>query len=200
VVDLAADLDNALVYTVDREVNEHVYVYLGPGSLVAEDALLADWHALFGRGPGFLNPPFSKTLSNAYRTGRIKNEAGVWIEHEKDPVKATWYEVERWAEKCWREGQKGFATYGIFPYAPQTEWFRRYVCGHVTTETAEGPLVEWAGYAADEERRIPHRISFLRPDGSPAANAGVNSCVIIWNEDPGYVGPWQPAVRYWSYR
>lgn len=199
VVDLAADLDNALV-SRDGES----YTFLGPGSVISEDAFAVKWSSKFGRGPGFLNPPFSKKLANAYRTGRIEID-GTWVEHEKNETKARWYEVESWAEKCWQESRQGFTTYAILPYAPQTEWFRAYVQGHeIRGQQANGKLVVndlgWAGHAAMEERRLPHRISFLRPDGSAAANAGVNSCVIVWKPNPGYVGPWQPAVRYWSYR
>ena len=33
-----------------------------------------------------------------------------------------------------------------------------------------------------------------------AANAPGNTCIVIWQANPGYVGPWQPTLRYWSYK
>jgi hypothetical protein len=182
--------------------------WLGPGSEFAEDALATDWAERFKqltgndrlRWNGFLNMPYSKTLANAYNTGRIKVD-GQWVEHEKNPQKAKAYQVENWVEKCWQESQKGVSLTVVVPFAPQTDWYRTYVMGHGQGEIVDGryPIV-WNGHAAMEERRLPHRISFLRPDGSPAGNAGVNSVIVVWKPNPGYVGPWQPATRYWSYR
>lgn len=187
--DLAADRDSSCC-------GEH---FFGPGSKYGEDALAIDWnddrlHVLRGNRhlPRFLNPPFSKTLMNAYRTGRIR--AGrEWVEHPVDEQKAKSYDISEWAKKCWTESQKGATVVGIFPFAPQTDWYRQYVYGH----TPEGG---WAGHAAMQERRLPHRISFLQPDGSPAGNAGVNSVIVVWQPNCGIVGPWTPWTCYWSYR
>jgi DNA (cytosine-5)-methyltransferase 1 len=101
--------------------------------------------------------------------------------------------IDPWAQKCWVEAAQGCTIVALLPFAPQPSWYRAYVYGHGLQGT-------WRGFAAMEEWRIPHRVSFLRPDGSPASNAGVNSVVIVWRPNPGFVGPWQPAVRYWSYR
>ncbi len=162
--------------------------WFGPGSEYAEDALSTDWAERFQQltGPdhlrwiGFVNPPYSKTQ---YRL--TKNPA---------------FLIENWAKKCWEESQKGATVVGIFPFSPQTDWYRRYVMGHGVVDEGQTAPVGWLGHAAMEERRLPHRISFLRPDGSPAGNAGVNSVIVVWKPNPGYVGPWQPATRYWSYR
>lgn len=192
-IDLAADRD-------DRKFP----IWLGPGSPHGEDALLVDWCGVMKRlnlvPIGFLNPPFSRKLAHAYSTGRIQID-GVWHEHPIDKAKARVYQVEPWAEKCWRESQRGFTIYAVLPFAPQTEWYRKYVCGHVQGAIDVGvyPTV-WSGHAALQERRLPHRISFLRPDGSPAENAGVNSVVVKWGPAKGIVGPWQPHTFYWSYR
>ena len=145
--------------------------YFGPGSNYAEDALAVDWSQWAPYGPMFLNPPYSKK--------------------QKMPI-------EPWVMKCWEESQKGCRIVSILPFSPQTDWYRRYVFGHATIDDRGG--VQWMGHAAMEEWRLAHRISFLRPDGSPASNAGVNSVVVIWRPNPGFVGPWQPATRYWSYR
>jgi len=143
-------------------------------------ALGINWVQTLPPNPGhprvFLNPPYSRTRLRA----------------TKDPS----YDIARWAEKCWTESRAGCTVVGLFPFAPQTSWYRRWVWGQWETKET----VEWGGHAAMEERRLPYRVSFLRPDGSPASNAGVNSVVIVWKPNPGYVGPWQPVVRYWSYR
>jgi hypothetical protein len=155
-----------------NEANRLELSWMGPGASYWENALIADWSML--QKPGFLNPPYSR---KKYREAH-------------DPAML----IENWARKAFNESERGFTTYGLFPFAPQTEWFRLYVMGH--TQDGNG----WRGHAAMEVRRFPYRLSFLRPDGSPAQNAGVNSCVIIWRPDPGYVGPWVPTERYWSYK
>jgi len=60
--------------------------------------------------------------------------------------------------------------------------------------------VDWAGHAALDYWKMPHRVSFLQPDGSPSNNANVNTCIVHWGPNPGFVGPWVPSGRYWSYR
>lgn len=172
--------------------------YFGPGSLHAENALAVDWDT-FGWTRFFLNPPFSKTLVNAYNTGRIKVD-GQWVEHEEDPEKAKPYDIANWAEKCWLESQRGATIVGVFPFAPQTDWYRQFVYGHTAYKDVQAGKSYWAGHAAREERRLPHRISFLQPDGTPTGNAGVNSAIIVWKPNLGIVGPWQPHQFYWSYR
>lgn len=191
--DLAADATSTLCTAADS------VWYLGPGSPHGEDALTVAWHKLLSP-VGFLNPPFSRRLAAAYRTGRIKNEDH-WVSHEQNPAKALWYEIDAWAEKCWTESQLGATIVGLFPFAPQTDWYRQYVYGHCIPEGAPvGREYAWSGHAAREERRLSHRISFLRPDGSTAANAGVNTAIVVWKPSPGIVGPWQPHSFYWSYR
>lgn len=180
----------ATVY--DRKCSE----YFGPDHLAESrvDALQVDWHDYVNCSCEaiFLNPPYSR---KQYRL-------------TKSPAML----IDNWARKCWEESQRGCTIVGVFPFSPQTEWYTRYVYGHIKgTQTAgksgvpaseweTREVVSWSGHAAMEEWRLPHRISFLRPDGSKAANAGVNSVIVVWRPNPGFVGPWQPAVRYWSYR
>jgi hypothetical protein len=187
----------------DRESRKFP-IWLGPGSPHDEDALAVDWCAFMrslSLPPiGFLNPPFSRRLARAYSTGRIQID-GVWHEHPIDPVKARVYDVAVWAKKCWEESQQGFTIYGVFPFAPQTDWYRKYVYGHdIPFGAPFRQEYQWAGHAAMQERRLPHRISFLRPDGTKAQNAGVNSVIVKWSPARGIVGPWQPHTFYWSYR
>lgn len=200
VLDAAANYDNAKTGQ-----------WLGPGSPLAENALAADWCAItrelvdYDHSPLsiFLNPPFSKTLVNAYNTGRTKRD-GQWVEHPIDREMAKCYDVGHWARKCWEESQKGATIVGIFPFAPQTDWYRHYVYGHVEESISDGrgerDGIGWSGHCAREERRLPHRISFLTPEGEPTGNAGVNSVILVWKPNYGIVGPYQPSQFYWSYR
>lgn len=200
--EFAFTLDGA----ADRESTKCLY-YLGPESAYGEDALQVDllsetcyFDPQLQRI--FLNPPFSRTLSAAYRTGRIRR-AGQWVEHPIDEAKAKSYDIEEWARWGWEWSQRGFTIVALLPFAPQTEWYRRYVYGHdLEPDGALGAAepVGWLGHAAREERRLPHRISFLRATGEKAANAGVNTAIVVWKANPGIVGPWQPHSFYWSYR
>lgn len=93
--------------------------------------------------------------------------------------------IAEWAMKCAHEGQR-ITVVGIFPASTQTKWWAEFI--------RNGPM------KAREIRSIPHRVSFLKPDGSKANNAGGNTAVIIWTPNPGYVGDWQPADRVWTWR
>ena len=175
-----AALHDHFTFRVDGAANADATLcprWYGPGSVYAENALEVPWEPA---GPIFLNPPFSREKERDLR------KAG-------DREGARCYAIAAWAEKCWLESQAGCTIVGLFPFAPQTDWYRKYVYGH----TKAGG---WSGHAAREERRLPHRISFLRPDGSPAGNAGVNTAVIVWGPRRGTIGPWQPWQTYWSWR
>ena len=162
--------------------------WLGPGGL-EPDALVATewskyatWPDESGALPVFLNPPFSRTKARQWEGG--------------EPLLNP-YRIENWARKCWEESQKGCTIVGLFPFAPQTDWYRYWVYGQ---QPIAGGGMTWRGHAAQQERRLPHRISFLRPDGSAAGNAGVNTAVIVWSPMRVVVGPWLPHSFYWSFR
>lgn len=180
--DLAADRQSCLV-----RLDDELYFYGPESTRGPENALADDWP----RQVCFLNPPYSRMVAaELKKLGDPRHES---------------YRIEHWARKCWDESQRGATIVGLFPFAPQTEWYRQYVYGHrvpTPTNIMGEPLADqvWTGHAATQERRLPHRISYLRPDGSPAANAGVNTVVIVWQPNPGFVGPWQPWSTYWSYR
>jgi hypothetical protein len=196
-----AALDQEFHFAADlaaNQANHLTSLWFGPdhASEAYRNSLLVKWAEVL-TGPGFLNPPFSKTLVNAYNTGRIKVN-GEWVEHEKDPEKAKAYDIANWAEKCWKESQAGATIVGVFPFAPQTDWYRKYIFGHTPATAEQQELRPF--HAAMQERRLPHRISFLQPDGTPTGNAGVNSVIVVWQPNFGIVGPWQPHQFYWSYR
>lgn len=186
-LDLAATVDCALVGGADSAL------YLGPDHPLPDlqDSLNVAWHQVIGpNGVGFLNPPYSLSL---YQDGL---KVGV----ARDDLQ--WLLIENWARKAYEESLKGFTTIGVFPYAAQTQWFRRYVMGHTDHDKITDPAhgTTWAGHAALDCWRIPHRVNFLRANGEPAANANVNTCIVEWGPNPGFVGPWSPSMRYWSYR
>lgn len=189
-----AALDRTFSFVIDlaasRATNLCPFWY-GPdhGIESSRDALAADWTEAGGDRYCFLNPPYSRTLAAT-------------LKKQRDPSHRS-YRIEAWAEKCWEESQRGARIVALVPFAPQTEWYRQYVMGHKAATNIMGERLkeqEWAGHAAIEEWRLPHRISYLRADGSKAANAGVNTVVVVWAPNPGFVGPWGPAARYWSYR
>ena len=119
----------------------------------------------------FMNPPYS----------RGNKKLGI----PSEPI-------EPWLKKAWVESQDGATVVGVLPFNPQTQWFRWYVMGE---ERGNSHF-----FAAMEVRWLTHRVTFNRPDGTPADNAPGNTCIVVWRPNPGYVGPWTPAVRYWSYR
>jgi len=101
--------------------------------------------------------------------------------------------IEPWIEKAWLESRQGATVVGVLPFNPQTKWFRRHVMGLTDA-------LPTSFHAAMEVRMLPHRVTFSRPNGEPADNAPGNTCIVVWRPNPGYVGPWTPAMRYWSYR
>lgn len=205
-IDLAATLSTRVVP-----------LYLGPDqpAAIVQDALATSWmHAAddWGVVPcGFLNPPYSlskiRELKKEWAARPVASpEDAAYLAAVYTPqIRAL--RIEAWAQKAYEESLQGFTTIGVFPYAPQTRWFRQYVLGHAPRPKATEqygectyPLIGWSGHAALDCWILAHRISYLRPDGSPAANANVNSCIIHWGPNPGFVGPWVPSFRSWSYR
>jgi phage N-6-adenine-methyltransferase len=176
VLDVAADRQNKLC--------GH-YFGLDQDDETLRNGLQVDWAAYVDRyypvdvmkNPlaVFMNPPYSKEL--------------------KQPIAP-------WIRKAYEESLKGLVVYGVIPYSPQTEWWRRWVEGQVESELADdiGVLVTWSGHAATETRKIPHRVSFLRPDGTEEGNAGGNTAIVKWTPTWGRVGPWVPYAPYWSWK
>lgn len=181
--DVAADRTSRLVQQ-----------YFGIGSDLGEDGLAVDWaplwnltgdHSKYGQTAFFMNPPYSRGDSKA-----------------TPPIPAE--PIEPWIQKAWSESKKGCTVVGVLPFSPQTSWYRRYVYGQCPppedlVDDDRGRL--WMGHAAMEVRQLPYRVAFVDPDSEePALNAPGNTCIVIWKPNPGYVGPWQPTLRYWSYK
>lgn len=205
-------LDETFDFLIDGAADESNHLcesWFGPGGM-SPDAIAADWSFAMRqtaqeenprciyperearRSAIFFNPPYSKT-----EIKKLK-EAGA----TPDDPRIRALKIENWAEKAYCESQRGVSSVGLLPYSPQTFWFRRYVMGHTVGEVGKSIHngTGWAWHAALDYWRLPHRVSYLAPDGSPSNNAGVNSCVVIWGPNPGFVGPWVPSGRYWSYR
>jgi hypothetical protein len=143
--DLAADATSAIG---PRVTVTNAPLYLGPGSAHGENALTVAWARLHGRC-GFLNPPYSVS-----RIRELQEECAERIralvlprdllaariaetEAEYAPLIAA-LRIENWADKAYQESLQGFTTIGVFPYAPQTQWFRRYVMGHQIAKSGRG--------------------------------------------------------------
>lgn len=158
-------------------------VWAGPGapSEGYQDALDSDlpwWRC----GVTWVNPPYSVKEYKELR------KQGLAADHPQ--VRAT--KIENWVARCAREGQKTTVV-AIVPASIQTQWWLEFVWGYESdANQAKAPR-------ASEIRFIPHRVSFLDKDGGKTGSAGVNHAIVIWKPDPGYVGVWQPTVRYWDY-
>jgi phage N-6-adenine-methyltransferase len=163
--------------------------WLGPGSPINEDGLDGAWPS---SSAVFLNPPYSR-------------EEGM--------------DLDAWVIECYLQSHDlDLTIVAVLPYAPQTVYFRQCVMGWGSgNDATKGDGATWSGHAAREIRLIPHRVNFeLSPedfaaynqqrvaDGKPPLtklpSAGVNTCIVIWDPGRGIVGPWQPQIRYWSYR
>ena len=186
-------LNDEFTFVLDAAASEADHLvaqWMGPGgedpdALVVAWSLVLDEVARAGGGHGaiFMNPPYSRGDSQA-----------------DPPIPAA--PIEPWIEKAFTSSRDGGCTVvGVLPFSPQTEWYRAWVYGHSADPRLYRPDGRWRGHAAMEVRQLPHLVTFIDPaTGEPAANAPGNTCIVIWKPNPGYVGPWQPTVRYWSYR
>lgn len=92
---------------------------------------------------------------------------------------------EPWLQAAATAG-KHIPVVAVVPFSPQTRWWRRYVFG--------------VDFRATEIRRFPYRIKFAPPPGyeGDAPGANVNTAIVIWRPDTGFMDPWQPHERYWD--
>lgn len=140
-------------------------------------------------GPDHDTPEYRNALVANWRTPFDGDTVFInppWSRDLLRSTKSRAYDIAAWAEVCAANAAAGLTVVGIFPFSHQTQWWQRWV--------------RHGEYKAHEIREIPHRVSFLRPDGAKADNAGGNTAVIIWQPNPGYVGDWQPVQRVWGYR
>jgi hypothetical protein len=139
-------------------------------------------------------------MSTTFNPLTYRGEAAQWNREHPKQQGSNPFDIANWARTCWLQSRRGATIVGLFPFAPQTDWYRRYVYGHGDTTRKTDPEPAWLGHAALQERRIPHRISFLTPQGEESNNAGVNTAVIVWQPMPRVIMPWIPQTLYWSYR
>jgi phage N-6-adenine-methyltransferase len=179
---LFAQLDQEFAFVLDAAAdakNKLCPHYFGPDhSLPAlRDGLAVDWAQYISECYAGTYPPFPPRLAvfcNPPYSREAKMPIGPWI------------------RKCCEEAQKGLTVVGVIPYSVQTDWWRRFVEGHAVTVLDTFP-------AAREVRKIPHRVTFLRPDGSIEGNAGGNTAIVVWKPACGLVAPWVPFSCYWDY-
>lgn len=195
-LDLFRALDAEFAFTTDVAATAEATLcptYYGPDHdvLAYRNSLRVAWPS-HRAGACWMNNPYSVKLANAYRTGRIKNDEGDWVPHERDEQKACAYEIENWIEKAWLSSYAGSLVVAIVPASIQTTWWHEYIwAGRAET-----------GHRAAEIRCIPHRVQFLKPDGTPNAGvAAVNHAIVVWRPHvAGFREPWTPHVRYWSWK
>ena len=170
------DLSTASTHTVAIDNVKRLRIKDDRYLTEAEDGLTADWSTVVGAC--FMNPPYCRADST--------------VDPPIDGIALT-----PWIEKAWAESIKGATVVGVLPFSPQTMWFRAYVYGH---EPRVGGVLVEGFHAAMEVRQLPYRVCFVDPDtGEAGNNANSNTCIVIWKPNPGYVGTWQPVVRYWGY-
>lgn len=91
-------------------------------------------------------------------------------------------QCERWLARVVEQIQQcpGCVIVCLLPYTPDTKWWRH-------TQHAV------------EIREIPHRVRYLKSDGTTPAGAMFPSAVVIFREQPGIVQP-QPRRVTWTWR
>lgn len=88
--------------------------------------------------------------------------------------------LERFLAKCAAEAKHGFTSVVLTPYMPSEGWFRHL-------------------YSAAEIREIPHRVPFLKADGTRDSGAKFPSAVSVFRPQPGLVRG-EPRRVVWTWR
>lgn len=88
--------------------------------------------------------------------------------------------IAQFIEKAALESDRGFTTVALTPFDPSTRWW------------------QWTRRAT-EIRAIPHRVGYLKADGTTKAGAMFPSCVVVFRPQPGIVRA-QPRHVVWTYR
>lgn len=88
--------------------------------------------------------------------------------------------IARFVEKAAHEASQGFTTVALLPCDPSTRWWQ-------------------FTRSATEIREIPHRVGYLKADGTSKAGAMFPSCVAVFRPQPGILRA-QPRRVVWSYR
>ncbi len=180
----------ALYATLDAE-----FCFVLDAAATAQDKLCPHYF-----GPDHVNPKLRNALDVDWAafvrgcydiTGALSRSA-IWINPPYSRKLSL--PITPWLEKCWQEAQRGCTIVGVIPYSPQTEWWRTYVEG----QQEEGATLKMF-FAAREVRKIPHRVTFLRPNGEVEGNAGGNTAIVVWRPKHGVCAPWVPWSPYFEY-
>lgn len=136
----------------------------------AENRLCDLW---FGPGSAYLCDAFEAPWTIALAAIR---DRACWINppYSSDLIK-------RFLECVVVESALGLTIVALVPYSPDTRWWT---------------FVE----RAVEIRRIPHRVPYLKADGTTKAGAMFPSCVAIFRPQPGVLPPASPRYVTWTWR
>lgn len=88
--------------------------------------------------------------------------------------------IPQFVEACVEQTRDRFGVVALLPDTHDTQWYRH---------------LRWAS----EIRRIPHRVPYLKADGTTKAGAMFPSCVAIFRPQPGVRNP-QPRIVEWTWR
>ena len=88
--------------------------------------------------------------------------------------------IKQFVEYTVEQTRLDFGVVVLLPDTHDTQWYRH---------------LRWAS----EIRRIPHRVPYLKADGSTKAGAMFPSCVAIFRPQPGVRNP-SPRVVEWTWR
>lgn len=88
--------------------------------------------------------------------------------------------IAQFVERAAEEATERFGVVALLPDTHDTRWYRH---------------LRWAS----EIRRIPHRVPYLKADGTTKDGAMFPSCVAIFRPQPGVRNP-HPRIVEWSWR
>ena len=134
------------------------------------DHLRAEWF-----GPGGL---VVDALDEGFSWAELAAARGVRAAFLNPPYSSRL--VRAFLERAAREAEAGLTIAALIPDTLDTKWYR-------------------AGEWAAEIRRIPHRVGYLKADGTTPAGAMFPSCVAVFRPQPG-VQFGGPRVVSWTWK
>ena len=140
-----------------------------------EDRLCVDW---LGLGSWIAEDALTTVWQSAAEKGKDHEMLPHRWGYLNPPYSAQL--IKQFMEKAVEETRVAFGVVALVPDTHDTQWYRH---------------LRWAS----EIRRIPHRVPYLKADGSTKAGAMFPSCVAIFRPQPGVRNP-SPRVVEWTWR